>query len=105
MPEPVYTVYFPDDDAITYSHPIDPEEILYLEELIMTNTTEITVKNTGNIPFSCCLYYPEDAENSIQTFTLEPNQKKQFGGLSSRYVYCIWFQAEESGIINAKING
>ena len=106
-PEPVYTVYFPDDDTISYSHPIDTDEVLYLGERIMTNTTEITVKNTGNIPFDCYLYYPDSTGelDSIQTFTLKPGKKKDFGGLTSIYVYGIWFQSGESGVIDAEIRG
>ena len=103
--EPAFTVYFPDDGTITYSHPIDPEETVFLGELIKTNTTEITVKNTGSDPFTCYLYYPDRAEESIQTFTLEPGKKMAFSGLTSRYIYGISFQAEESGTISAEIHG
>lgn len=105
VPEPVYTAYFPDADRIRYSLSADPGEILYQEERIMTNTTEISVKNTGNISFVCHLYYPDGPGDSIGTFTLKPGKKKEFSHLISTEVYGIWFQSDESGIVNTEISG
>lgn len=104
-PDAIHTVYFPDDKSIAYSHDITADDLVHLQEIIKTNTTQITVKNTGDIPFTCNLYYLENNQDSIQTFKLEPGKKTDFSGLTSRFNYCISFQSEESGTIEANISG
>lgn len=100
-----HTLYFPDDVPFAYSHDISPDGPVYFHEVIKTNTTEITVKNTGTIPFTCNLHFPDDYEDVIGTFTLEPGEKNAFSNLISIENYCISFQSSQSGTIDADISG
>lgn len=104
-PEFPHTLYFPDDEAYVFTQEAEERELIFLDEIIKTNTTEITIKNTGDIPLQCNLYYPEDTEYVIQTFSLKPGKKISFSGLTSIYNYCIAFEALETGSIEVKITG
>lgn len=103
--ETAYTLYFPDDEACKFRQDAAAEELIYLPEIIKTNTTEITVKNTGDIPFTCWLYYPDNPEELILTFTIDPGKKESFSNLTSRFEYGICFQSSEAGRIEAAISG
>lgn len=100
-----YSLYFPDDGPFAFTSEIEAGQTVYLEESICTNTTEITVKNKGDISLTCDLYYPKDSSNVIQTFTLKPGKTMRFAGLTSSYVYAISFQSEESSTIDVRITG
>ncbi|MBO5129717.1 MAG: hypothetical protein J6B95_05165 [Oscillospiraceae bacterium] len=101
-----YTLYLPDQAPLYYTHnDYEAGESILLEEIICTNTTQISVKNCGDIPLTCNLYYPDDTEYLIQTHTIQPGKTGKFGGLTSRFTYCLGFHSEESGIIDVKIKG
>lgn len=100
-----YTLYFPDDAPCLYSHDINPDRTAHVNELIKTNTTQISVKNNSSFTIVANLYYPEDLDYVIQTHTIKPGKTLEFSGLTSRFTYCIGFEAEETGTLEVKISG
>lgn len=104
-PQLEYTLYFPDDAPYTYSHDITPDGMVYVHEIIKTNTTQISVKNTGDISIICNIYYPDDSSNIIMTKTIESGKSASFNNLTSVMNYCISFQSDETGKIQATISG
>lgn len=103
---PEYTLYLPDQAPYYYTHyDYEAGKTVLLDEIIRTNTTEISVKNCGKIPLICTLSYPDDPDTIIGTHTAQPGKSFEFSGLTSRYTYCISFQSEESGIIDVIIKG
>lgn len=104
-PEFPHTLYFPDDEAYVFTQEAEEEELIFLDEIIKTNTTEITIKNTGDTSIFCGLYYPENMDDFILSQTIEPGKTRKFTGLTSALNYCIGFQLAEDGTIEVKITG
>ena len=101
-----YSLYLPDQAPYSFTYDdYEAGETVLVHQIICTNTTEISVKNTGKIPLTCNLYYPDDTEYSIQTHTVQPGKTGTFSGLTARFTYCVGFQSEESGTIEVKITG
>lgn len=104
-PDPYCDLYFPDSDPYEFTGKITPDQTLYVDMILMTNTTKITVKNKGDFTIVANLYYPENPDYVIGTHTVEPGKKLEFSNLISVETYCLGFQSEETGTVEITISG
>ena len=108
--EPAHTLYFPDEAPYYFTYEGSLAETVFLDEIILTNTTQITVKNKSDISLTCNLSYPDDPDYPIQTHTVKPGKKASFRNLTAAAVYVLSFQgisdqADGNGTIDVKITG
>lgn len=104
--ETEHTLYLPDQAPFYYTcYNTEAGDLVFPDEIICTNTTEISVKNRGDIPLTCNLYHSDDLNGVIQTFDVRPGKTGVFRLLTSASAYYVGFVCGDEGTIDVKISG
>jgi hypothetical protein len=77
------------DGPFEVSEAIQSSEIYYTPSLLATNSHKITVVNQGDTDIVVYLFSETDISEPIRQMTVASNDKEDFTGLTSRFLYTI----------------
>lgn len=88
------------EDAYVYYEEAGHSDSLWIPRHFKTNSTAISVSNTGDVPVFLSLYDYKDLDSPIMTATVKPGESAEFTMLTSATLYTVEAESDSENTIS-----